>query len=229
MDRAAGRPGCPADPGNLADSDRSDQRLFDSCAADGVLYVPFFPLGSAFAVENTVLTAPTVVTSAGRLGMTPAQVALALLLQRSPNVLLIPGNLLALACTGEPGGCRRETRRLGPRRPRLIARSTDDASRITKRYRNAFDSAATLEEAERKRDELIERLAVGREPAEKDRDSGKCRPFTEQQLAAGRRARLGRGKLLRDSVLRQFVLTGWRRLAELLETVVNMINMAIDT
>jgi len=74
---------------NLAD--RSDQRLFDSCAADGVPYVPFFPLGSAFAVENTVLTAPAVVTSATRLGITPAQVALAWLLQRSPNVLLIPG------------------------------------------------------------------------------------------------------------------------------------------
>ena len=38
---------------------------------------------------------------------------------------------------------------------------------ITKRYRYVFDSAATLEEAERKRDELIERLAEGREPAEK--------------------------------------------------------------
>jgi len=74
---------------NLAD--RSDQRLFDSCAADGVPYVPFFPLGSAFAIENTVLAAPAVVTSAARLGITPAQVALAWLLQRSPNVLLIPG------------------------------------------------------------------------------------------------------------------------------------------
>jgi aryl-alcohol dehydrogenase-like predicted oxidoreductase len=74
---------------NLAD--RSDQRLFDSCAADGVPYVPFFPLGSAFAIENTVLTAPAVVTSGTRLGITPAQVALAWLLQRSPNVLLIPG------------------------------------------------------------------------------------------------------------------------------------------
>jgi pyridoxine 4-dehydrogenase len=74
---------------NLAD--RSDQKLFDACAADGVPYVPFFPLGSAFAIENTVLTAPAVVTSATRLGITPAQVALAWLLQRSPNVLLIPG------------------------------------------------------------------------------------------------------------------------------------------
>ena len=74
---------------NLAD--RSDQALFDSCAADGVPYVPFFPLGSAFAVGNTVLTAPGVVASATRLGLTRAQVALAWLLQQSPNVLLIPG------------------------------------------------------------------------------------------------------------------------------------------
>jgi pyridoxine 4-dehydrogenase len=74
---------------NLAD--RSDQRLLDSCAADGVPYVPFCPLRSPFTIENTVLTAPGVVTSAGRLGITPAQVALAWLLQRSPNVLLIPG------------------------------------------------------------------------------------------------------------------------------------------
>jgi aryl-alcohol dehydrogenase-like predicted oxidoreductase len=74
---------------NLAD--RSDQRLLDICAADGVPYVPFCPLGSAFAIENTVLTAPAVLTSAMRLGITPAQVALAWLLQRAPNVLLIPG------------------------------------------------------------------------------------------------------------------------------------------
>jgi pyridoxine 4-dehydrogenase len=74
---------------NLAD--RSDQRLFDACAADGVAYVPFFPLGSAFAIENTVLTGRAVVNSATRLGITAAQVALAWLLQRSPNVLLIPG------------------------------------------------------------------------------------------------------------------------------------------
>jgi pyridoxine 4-dehydrogenase len=74
---------------NLAD--RSDQSLLDSCAADGVPYVPFCPLRSPFAIENTVLTAPGVVTSATRLGITPVQVALAWLLQRSPNVLLIPG------------------------------------------------------------------------------------------------------------------------------------------
>jgi pyridoxine 4-dehydrogenase len=74
---------------NLAD--RSDQGLFDSCEADGVPYVPFFPLGSAFAVGKPVLAAPGVVASATRLGITRAQVALSWLLQRSPNVLLIPG------------------------------------------------------------------------------------------------------------------------------------------
>jgi aryl-alcohol dehydrogenase-like predicted oxidoreductase len=74
---------------NLAD--RSDQGLFDACAADGVPYAPFFPLGSAFAVGKAVLTAPGVVASAARLGITRAQMALAWLLQRSPTVLLIPG------------------------------------------------------------------------------------------------------------------------------------------
>jgi aryl-alcohol dehydrogenase-like predicted oxidoreductase len=72
-------------------ADRSDQAVFDACAADGVPYVPYFPLGSAFLPDKPVLSHPGVVASAGRLGLTPAQVALAWLLQRSPNVLLIPG------------------------------------------------------------------------------------------------------------------------------------------
>jgi aryl-alcohol dehydrogenase-like predicted oxidoreductase len=71
--------------------ERSDQAVFDACAADGVPYVPFFPLGSAFGSTNPVLAAPAVVAAASRVGVTPAQVALAWLLQRSPNVLLIPG------------------------------------------------------------------------------------------------------------------------------------------
>jgi pyridoxine 4-dehydrogenase len=72
-------------------ADRSDQAVFDACAADGVPYVPYFPLGSAFLPDQPVLSHPAVVASAGRLGLTPAQVALAWLLQRAPNVLLIPG------------------------------------------------------------------------------------------------------------------------------------------
>jgi pyridoxine 4-dehydrogenase len=80
---------CVQNAYNLAD--RSDQALVDACAADGVPYVPFFPLGSAFHPDKPVLTAPAVVATANRLGATTAQVALAWLLQQSPNLLLIPG------------------------------------------------------------------------------------------------------------------------------------------
>lgn len=71
--------------------DRSDQAVFDACRADGIPYVPFFPMGSAFNATNPVLNSEAVQAAAERLSATPAQVALAWLLQRSPNVLLIPG------------------------------------------------------------------------------------------------------------------------------------------
>jgi pyridoxine 4-dehydrogenase len=61
------------------------------CAARGIAFVPFFPLGSAFAPDNPVLGNPAVRATAGRLGATPAQVALAWTLGLAPNVLLIPG------------------------------------------------------------------------------------------------------------------------------------------
>ncbi len=72
-------------------ADRSDQALFDVCQSEGIPYVPFFPLGSAFHPENPVLGAPAVKDTAKRLATTPAQVALAWLLHLAPNVLLIPG------------------------------------------------------------------------------------------------------------------------------------------
>jgi len=89
--RARSRTGvaCVQNAYNLAD--RSDQELFDACRADGVPYVPFFPLGSAFHPENPVLSSPALHETARRLGATPAQVALAWLLHQAPNVLLIPG------------------------------------------------------------------------------------------------------------------------------------------
>ena len=71
--------------------DRSDQDVFDACAGDGVPYVPFFPLGSAFMPDRPVLTHPVVTAAAERLGVTPAQVAQAWLLDLSPLVLLIAG------------------------------------------------------------------------------------------------------------------------------------------
>jgi aryl-alcohol dehydrogenase-like predicted oxidoreductase len=72
-------------------ADRSDQVVFDACAEDGVPYVPYFPLGSAFLPDKPVLSHPAVRSTSERLEVTPAQVALAWLLQRGPNVLLIPG------------------------------------------------------------------------------------------------------------------------------------------
>src|SRR3984957_18585162 len=87
--RARTEVACVQNAYNLAD--RSDQAVFDACQADGVPYVPFFPLGSAFHPENPVLGAPAVKDTARRLDATPAQVALAWLLHLAPNVLLIPG------------------------------------------------------------------------------------------------------------------------------------------
>jgi len=70
---------------------RTEQALFDACRADGVPFVPFFPLGSAFFPENPVLRSPAAQDTASLLGVTPAQVALAWLLAQAPTVLLIPG------------------------------------------------------------------------------------------------------------------------------------------
>jgi pyridoxine 4-dehydrogenase len=80
---------CVQNAYNLADT--SGQSVFDVCTADGVPFVPFFPLGSAFNPENPVLGAASVKATADRLGVTPAQVALAWLLAQAPTVLLIPG------------------------------------------------------------------------------------------------------------------------------------------
>ncbi|WP_329618243.1 aldo/keto reductase family oxidoreductase [Streptomyces brevispora] len=65
---------------------RHDDELIDRLAADGVAYVPFFPLGGFTPLQSSALSAV-----AARLGTTPMSVALAWLLQRSPNILLIPG------------------------------------------------------------------------------------------------------------------------------------------
>ena len=80
---------CVQNAYNIAD--RSDQEVFDACRADGVAYVPFFPLGSAFQAVNPVLGSPAVKETARNLRATSAQVALAWLLALAPTVLLIPG------------------------------------------------------------------------------------------------------------------------------------------
>lgn len=65
---------------------REDDALIDDLARENVPYVPFFPLGGFTPLQSTVLS-----RVAARLGATPMQVALAWLLKRSPNILLIPG------------------------------------------------------------------------------------------------------------------------------------------
>lgn len=65
---------------------RSDDALIDALGATGTAYVPFFPLGGFSPLQSSVLT-----SVAQRLGATPMQVALAWLLHRAPNILLIPG------------------------------------------------------------------------------------------------------------------------------------------
>ncbi len=65
---------------------RNDDDLIDDLAAQGIAYVPFFPLGGFTPLQSSALDA-----AAASLNATPMQVALAWLLQRSPNILLIPG------------------------------------------------------------------------------------------------------------------------------------------
>jgi len=80
---------CVQNPYNLVD--RSSQPVLDACAARGIAFVPFFPLGSGFVQDNPVLGNPSVRRAAAELGHTPAQIALAWTLGVAPNVLLIPG------------------------------------------------------------------------------------------------------------------------------------------
>ncbi|NNC19358.1 aldo/keto reductase family oxidoreductase [Corallococcus exiguus] len=65
---------------------RHDDALIDSLAKDKIAYVPFFPLGGFSPLQSSTLSAV-----AARLNATPMQTALAWLLRRSPNILLIPG------------------------------------------------------------------------------------------------------------------------------------------
>jgi len=75
---------CVQNEYNLAH--REDDVMIDDLAADGIAYVPFFPLGGFSPLQSASLS-----TVAERIGATPMQVALAWLLRRSPNILLIPG------------------------------------------------------------------------------------------------------------------------------------------
>jgi aryl-alcohol dehydrogenase-like predicted oxidoreductase len=65
---------------------RDDDALVDDLAALGIAYVPYFPLGGFSPLQSTTLS-----EAAARIGATPMQTALAWLLHRAPNILLIPG------------------------------------------------------------------------------------------------------------------------------------------
>jgi aryl-alcohol dehydrogenase-like predicted oxidoreductase len=67
-------------------ANRADDALVDELAAAGIAYVPFFPLGGFFKLQSEALTEIAV-----EIGATPLQTALAWLLARAPNMLLIPG------------------------------------------------------------------------------------------------------------------------------------------
>jgi len=75
---------CVQNQYNLAH--RDDDALLDELGAAGIAYVPFFPLGGFTPLQSTALSG-----LAEKLGATPMQVALAWLLRRAPNILLIPG------------------------------------------------------------------------------------------------------------------------------------------
>ena len=71
--------------------DRSQEATLDLCAAEGIAWVPFFPLGSSWPGLPKVSDNAVVAEVAREIGCTPAQVGLAWLLAHAPNTLLIPG------------------------------------------------------------------------------------------------------------------------------------------
>ena len=74
---------------NLADQQSLD--VLQECTSRGIAFVPFCPLGWPRGVQNQILTNPVLVALGDRIGATPAQIALAWLLDLAPDILLIPG------------------------------------------------------------------------------------------------------------------------------------------
>jgi pyridoxine 4-dehydrogenase len=80
---------CVQNPYSLLD--RTHEDVLQRCQSEGIAFVPFFPLGSAFPGMPKVTENPVVEDLADRLGATAAQVGLAWLLHHADNILLIPG------------------------------------------------------------------------------------------------------------------------------------------
>ena len=102
---------CVQNAYNLAQ--RGDDDFIDALAEQGIFYVPFFPLGGF-----SPLAISAVDDVARKHGATSMQVALAWLLQRSPNILLIPGTSSVAHLEENLAAGRLPARRRGPRRPR---------------------------------------------------------------------------------------------------------------
>ncbi|SES03879.1 Predicted oxidoreductase [Lentzea xinjiangensis] len=121
--------------------DRSGVQVLADCEAQGIMFVPYFPLASGQLASYEELTGP-----ARRLGVTPAQVALAWLLRRSPAVVVIPG-------TRNPGHLRANVASA-----EIAAELTDDeVSRLTGL---ADESEAVLDQPHRSTVDALTTLAA---------------------------------------------------------------------
>ena len=92
---------CVQNAYNIAD--RSDQEVFDACRADGVAYVPFFPLGSAFHAENPVLGGAGREGDSGEAARHAGPGGVGLAVGAGPDGPADPGDIVARAPRGEPG------------------------------------------------------------------------------------------------------------------------------
>ena len=106
---------CVQNPLNLAD--RSSMPVLRECARRGIAFVPFFPLGSAFAPDNPVLGNPAVRATAGRLGADPGPGRARLDPGPGPQRPADTRHLLGAAPGGEPRRRRRHARRAGAAGP----------------------------------------------------------------------------------------------------------------
>ena len=101
---------------------REDDALIDELAGAAIAYVPFFPLGGFTPLQSSALS-----EAAKALGATPMQVALAWLLQRAPNILLIPG-------TASPDHLRENLAAADLKLPSAAVAALDQIGRATARH-----------------------------------------------------------------------------------------------
>ena len=137
---------------------RADDALIDSSRRAGIAYVPFFPLGGFYAAAVATLS-----EVAQQLGATPMQVALAWLLHRAPNILLIPGTSslahlrenLAAAVARAPAQALAKLDAIGGTAARIELRSSGLLRRLEARGTRAPPRASPYE--------LLKRRGRGRQ------------------------------------------------------------------